>query len=347
MKIAEIVNNMETEARCALEALLARIPSIEMDRIEYEYPAANWQPDFLLRLRVSGLPQTLAAEVTPNGQPRIVRLAALQLRACVAALDVEAVPVLIAPYLSEPSRNICAASGIGFLDLVGNARLQFGNVYVDRTVAEKPKTERRLLRSMFSPKAARILRVMLRDPQRPWRLAQLARAAHVSLGHSSNVRKALIDREWAAASSAGVALADPNALLDTWRENYRRPPGRQTTCYTHLHGDAIESALHDALALEPHLGQAVLRSFSAAHWLAPYARTPTSYFYADERGAERLRETLRLSQAQKGHNVVIHVVADDDVFLDGIEPAPRHRLYRQGPDLPRFVRLRRPRTGSG
>ena len=213
------MKNLEAEARGALETLLVRIPALEMDRIEHEHPAANWCPDFLLRLRASGLPYTLAVGVTRNGQPRIVRLAALQLRACLAYLDVEAVPVLIAPYLSEPSRNICEASGIGFLDLVGNARLQFGNIYLDRTVAEKPKSEHRFLKSVFSPKAARILR----DPQHPWRLTELAQAAHVSLGHSSNVRKALIDREWAAVSSAGVALTDPDALLDTWRENYRRP----------------------------------------------------------------------------------------------------------------------------
>ena len=322
MKTAESVKNMQAEARCALETLLARIPALEIHRVEPERPAANRRPDFLLRLRVSGLPYTLAVDTTRNGQPRIVRMAALQLRACLANLDVEAVPVLIAPYLSETARRICEAADVGFLDLVGNARLQFGNVYVDRTVAEKPGSERRFLQSTFSPKAARILRVMLREPQRQWRLAQLAQAARVSLGHSSNVRKALIEREWAAVLSDGIALTEPDALLDTWRENYRRPPGSQAAFYTHLHGDALEGALHDALAVGPHRGQAVLRSFSAAHWLAPYARTSTSHFYADEQGAERLREALRLSHAHKGQNVSIHVVADDDVFLDGIEPAP-------------------------
>lgn len=291
-----------------------------MEPIQRDHPADHWRPDFLLRLRLSGLPYTLAVEITHNGQPRIVRMAALQLRACLANLDLEAVPVLIAPYLSEAAQDICVEAGIGYLDLVGNARLQFGNVYMDAFVEKKPKSEHRLLKSMFSPKAARILRVMLRNPQRRWRLVQLAQAADVSLGHSSNVRKALIDREWATALSDGVALTEPDALLDSWRENYRRPPGRQMAFYTHLHGGALECALHGALAVQPHRGQVMLRSFSAAHWLAPYARTSTSYFYADEQGAERLQATLRLSHAHKGQNVSIHVVGDDDVFLDGIEP---------------------------
>ena len=154
MKAAKSVKDMQAEARCVLETLLAHIPTIEVHRIEHEHPAANWRPDFLLRLRVSGLAYTLAAEITPNGQPRVVRMAALQLRACLANLGLEVVPVLIAPYLSETARRICEEADVGCLDLVGNARLQFGNVYMDRTVAEKPKSERRFLRSMFSPKAS-------------------------------------------------------------------------------------------------------------------------------------------------------------------------------------------------
>ena len=98
--------------------------------------------------------------------------------------------------------------------------------------------------------------------------------------------------------------------------------GRQTAFYTHLHGDALECALHNAFAVEPHGGHVALRSFSAARWIAPYARTSTSYFYADEQGAERLREALRLSHAQKGQNVIIHVVEDGGIFLDSIETAP-------------------------
>ena len=208
------MKDLKRKARSSLESLLTRIPAVVIDAVQDEYPASDWCPDFVVRLQVSGLPYMLIVDIRRNGQPRIVRMAALQLRTYLTHFEIEAVPVLIAPYLSEASRKICEEFGIGFMDLVGNARLQFGSVYIDRTVAEKPKSEQRLLKSIFASKAARILRVMLRDPQRPWRLTELAQAARVSLGHSSNVRKALIDREWAEVSSGGVALTDPNALLD-------------------------------------------------------------------------------------------------------------------------------------
>ena len=316
------MKKLKIEARSSLESLLARIPAVVIDAVQDECPASAWCPDFVVRLQASGLPYTLVVDIKHNAQPRIVRMAALQLRAHLMHLEAEAVPVLIAPYLSEASRKICDEFGIGFMDLVGNARLQFGSVYVDRTVAEKPKSEQRLFKSIFASKAARILRVMLRDPQRPWRLTELAQAARVSLGHSSNVRKALIDREWAEVSSDGVALTDPNALLDARRENYRLPLGEQVTFYTHLHGETFERAVRGALTADLHAGNAVLGSFSAARWLAPYARTSTHYFYADEVGAQRLQEALRLSQAQKGQNVVMRIVENDDIFPDAIKPAP-------------------------
>ena len=51
--------------------------------------------------------------------------------------------------------------------MVGNAHLAFDNVYIDRAVADRPKSETRALRSIFAPKAAAILRVLLRDPGQP------------------------------------------------------------------------------------------------------------------------------------------------------------------------------------
>ena len=41
----------------------------------------------------------------------------------------------------------------------------------------------------------------------------------------------------------GVVLVQPDALLKTWRENYRRPSGHRITGYTHLHGKQLDDQL--------------------------------------------------------------------------------------------------------
>lgn len=50
-------------------------------------------------------------------------------------------PVLLAPYLSADSRQICQENNIAFLDMEGNAQLQFGGVYIDHRMPGKPVPE--------------------------------------------------------------------------------------------------------------------------------------------------------------------------------------------------------------
>ena len=136
------------------------------------------------------------------------------------------IPMLVSPYLSPESRAICTAHDVAYLDLVGNVRLAFDAVYIERAVADKPRSETRALRSIFTPKAAAILRVLMRDPDRAWRVAELAANANASYGHVSNVRRALLEREWLEVREAGAVIVQPEALMQTWRENYRRPLGQ-------------------------------------------------------------------------------------------------------------------------
>jgi hypothetical protein len=72
----------------------------------------------------------------------------------------------------------------------------------------------------------------------------------------------------------------------------------------------------------PSKAEAALASFSAAHWIAPYARTGTQFFYADKIALERIKQGLRLSSSVKGENVIVSLPRDRGVFLDVYEPAP-------------------------
>ena len=94
------------------------------------------------------------------------------------------IPMIVSPYLSPESQSICTNHNVAYLDFVGNAYLSFENVYIERTVAEKPKSETRALRSIFSPRAGAILRVLLRDLDRTWRVAELAEEANASFGRN-------------------------------------------------------------------------------------------------------------------------------------------------------------------
>ncbi len=324
-------NELEIKAMNAVHDLLDHVPRLEVSSIRQERLLGSDQRiDGWIDFEHGDGIYALIIEVKSNGAPSIVRSAVYQLMGYLAHARQSGhgdpgrrlIPMFVSPYLSPESRSICSNHDVAYLDLVGNAHLAFDNVYIDRAVADKPKSETRALRSMFTPKAAAILRVLLRDPERAWLVADLAEAANASLGHVSNVRKALHEREWIEKRDNGIILVQPDAILRKWREEYRRPSGQSISRYTFYHGDQLTKRLSGKLNAEPPHPRAVYSLNSAAQWFAPFVRGGTHSFYADESGARMLEETLKLIHAAKGANVILHIPKDESLFEDAVQPAP-------------------------
>lgn len=322
LKEANSLKLAETQVSEALRLLLEKISILKIETIEAEAATGEWAPSCVARLRVNGRTHWLVCAYQSSGQPRHARSALLALRDHVTQRAAQATPIFMAPYISPAVRQLCEDQGVGYLDLEGNARIAFDGVFIERTMAGKPVAEKRELKSLFRPKSAQVLRTLLREPGRAWRVAELAAFAGVSLGHVSNVRTGLIDREWAYASADGVVLSAPDALLDAWRDSYIAPPGRRLQFYTPLHGRAFDDAARSALRAHGDPGRAAFSSFSAAQWLAPYGRTGMACFMADENGLHKLQAALKLAPAAKGENVIVTVPKDLGLLADTVEPAP-------------------------
>lgn len=325
LKGHESLKSTVARAAVALRALLAEVSLIEVEAIDEAPPGRGAQGggDLRVKVRTAGRPSyVLNCQWSPSGQPRQIRAALLEVRDSDHPTDPKTLPVVMAPYLSTDAQALCRDQGVGFLDLEGNARLVFDGVFIERRVATRPPVERRVLKGLFTAKAAQVLRVLLRDPVRAWRLADLAAAAQVSLGHASNVRKALLDREWARVVDDGLCLAEPQRLLDAWRDAYHPPAGRRESFYTSLHGRLLDEAILQVMSAAAGQARIALASFSAANWLAPYGRIALHSFYADEPGMERLRVGLALAPAAQGENLVVILPKEVGVFLDTLEPVP-------------------------
>ena len=330
MKIAISVKDLGATAVNAVRDLLDHVPRLEASSVRHDRQFGSGHPiDGQIEFEHGDDTYALMIEVKSNGAPRFVRSAVYQLKGYLAHARPSGqgdsgrrlIPMLVSPYLSPESRSICRNHDVAYLDLVGNAHLAFDNVYIDRAVADRPKSETRSLRSIFTPKSAAILRVLLRDPDRAWRVTGLAEAANASLGHVSNVRKALLEREWIEKRDKGIILVQPDALLRTWREDYRQPPHR-ISGYTLFHGEQFSKQLSGKLNPEPQHPRAIYASSSAAQWFAPFARGGTHSFYADERGARMLKEALKLTHAAKGANVILRIPNDESLFEDAVQPVP-------------------------
>jgi hypothetical protein len=333
MKTAVQMKESEIEAKAVLEELLARVPNLQaVFATEVRGDIPNSTPiDIVVKISSLGREAVLVCEVKSNGQPKTAEPAIYKLKRDMAGFGPNPVPVFAAPFLSEQVRQLCETEGVSYFDLAGNARIAFDGVYIERHANDNPFREKREFRTLFAPKAASVLRRMLKTeygrpeletgPWRQWRVEDLKQEAAVSLGLVSNVRKALIQQGFASDQSQGVVLTKPAALLEAWRKEYQKPEGETYCYYTTLHGNQLNAAMRDILNHSVPTGQAVLASFSAAKWIAPYARIGAELFYADKLGRQRLERALQLTPSGAGANVQITVLKDEGPIWDAVETA--------------------------
>lgn len=303
----------ELQAVDALRRFFDGVPWAENLEVHLQPAAPDGGIDVAVGFTANARRRKIVCEVKSDGQPRHVRNAVNHLKAY-EARSPNAASMVVAPYLSEDARRICIDADVGYLDFEGNCRLVFDGVYIDRAVPTRPVVAKRDLRSLFKPKSAQILRALLRKPDHAWKTVELAETAGVSLGHTSNVRKALIDREWALADADGLRLSAANALLDEWRDNYDPPPAIRESYYTTLHGAELERALRNVIHANP--DSIMLAGFTAAKFLAPFGRSGTSHVYADDTVAEEIAWELKLSKVAAGGNFVIARLEEGGLFLD-------------------------------
>lgn len=205
-------------AIATLERCLAEVPFIQMRSQELPFIRGK-EIDACFEVSFPFSRIYLIVEVKGNGQPRLAREAVKNIQRCTSEIP-NSYGVLIAPYISPRSAEICLEAGVGYLDLAGNCRLSFGNVFILKEGKPNQIAEKRALRSLYYAKAERVLRVLLNDPNRQWRSIPLSETAAVSLGQVANVKKLLADREWLGFQPGGVTLTNPESLLLEWAANY-------------------------------------------------------------------------------------------------------------------------------
>src|ERR1044072_1591488 len=125
--------NVEREAASRLSAFLEGIPSLRL--LDLQSEPADRSYDLFAHISFADRPLDLVCEVKANGQPRFIRDAILRLRHYLQTEHSSAIPIVIAPYLSEQARQLCQQERVGFLDFEGNAHIAFDTVFIERLVA--------------------------------------------------------------------------------------------------------------------------------------------------------------------------------------------------------------------
>lgn len=185
-----------------------------------EVPIRSQAADLVVKFRLGEQEHTLVLEVCSLGQPRQIREAITRLAEIRKEMP-QAYPLATAVYIGPQSARLLRSNNLGYLDLSGNCYLAFEHVLIEKEGKRNVRPSTRPLRSLFAPRATRVVRVLLTEPTRAWRLEELARAAEVSLGHSHNVMKRLEELAWAERDEhQRIRLTKPADLLENWGESY-------------------------------------------------------------------------------------------------------------------------------
>jgi hypothetical protein len=275
--------------------------------------------DIILRLKVGDKPKNLLCEVISQRYPKQLREKGVQLLE-LSQRGRKGYPVIIAPYISELGREICKKIGVGFLDLSGNAYLDFDSFYME--IEGKPNRYKYPSEptGLFNPKAERILKFyLLKDlgktvSRNSYR--NIAKEVEVSLGQVSKVNKKLDEFGLWLEQPEGLKIIDKKKLLDLWRENYRFERNKVLNLYSIMQLSQIEKELAEFCKTKKILYALTL--FSGANHLAPFTRynVTTSYFSGD---VGELKRDLELREVPSGANLQILLPYDEGVYYKGQE----------------------------
>ena len=219
---SEVVNHVKP----VLESLLKPVPFVKGVEL-------IWEPklgaDFIFIMNIGTDELKLVGEVKNGLQPRFVMDSVRQIKEHCSYFSGESVyPVIVSEYISPRSAEIIINQNVSYFDLSGNCHLCFANVYIDREGKKSKSAENRGVKSLFGLKSSRMLRLMLSKPQSLWQVKELAAKTELSFGQVSNIRRALLDQQYASESKeGGICLFQPEALMDAWRKVYKKNEGIQ------------------------------------------------------------------------------------------------------------------------
>ncbi len=167
--------------------------------------------------------------------------------------------------------------------------------------------------NVFSPKATRIVRILLISPEKEWSILNLSEEAGTAYGHTYRLVKTLLKMGLCRRTETNrVKAANPGELLSRWAAIHDFSLLNDIKAYYSMEGELdvllkkLSSANEDSskYALTLHVG---------ASLIAPYVRPASLHIYVGG-GEESLAERLDLQPTELGGNVFLVQPYDEGVF---------------------------------
>lgn len=315
---------LHEQARATLDGILQQVPGLQVkwDRtLPPDPPEVAGLADFTVEIQHDNRLYRIAGECKAQGFPQQLNHAIAQLLRYRYKVGRNDELMVAAPYITPEGAKVCRDDKVSYFDLAGNCRIAMGTLYIERTGLPNPFQKNVMAApSLYGMRGERILRTLLQDPKRPWKVIPLKEQTGASAGTVSIIRKLLIDRDWAKDTSDGILLTQPEKLLQDWAHVWGRRPFKPLPYFSRLSQPEVEHKMAEFAQREQH--KLALTGAAGAWRYAPMTRYQRTQVYWDGE-PEALAQAMEFKKTDSGANVHILTPRDRGVFdfsetIDGV-----------------------------
>lgn len=223
----------------------------------------------------------------------------------VSGIKKEMYYVVLAPYISERSATICKQAGVGYVDLAGNCTIAYESLYIEIKGNKNENVSKRGVKSIYertSVVSSLILRIMLGDVNRLWKMKEIANTAGCSIGQVAKVKDFLLNKAYIEQTSGGIRIIEPRELMREWADVYDNDTEERIACYSLDNPAILESKI--ARMKEETGIECILTGFSGGSRYQPVVRYQKVHAYIDEMNLEQAIDYLGLKKVKSGANVI-------------------------------------------
>lgn len=225
--------------------------------------------------------------------------------------------VLVSPYISERTAEICEGKGMGYFDYAGNCWFVGHYIYMSERGNKNIQPDKCRAVSVFERSSAvssLILRELFADVHKAWKIKYLSEKLNCSIGQVSKVMNYLLKNAWAEKTADGYILSDPESVLKEWSRVYGRKELSAYSCYSLDAPSVLEKKL---IKLKNDMGiDSYLTGFSGGVRYTPVVRYNKVHVYIAPEDIQEAIHFLEIKEVESGANVIIFPLENESYRKD-------------------------------
>ena len=225
--------------------------------------------------------------------------------------------VIIAPYISDLSAALCEKSDVGYIDEAGNCLIMAHTIYISEKGNHNKRLSNQKMKTIFDPSyvvSSKILRYLMKDVKRVWKLKYLADEVKCSIGQVSKVKNYLCEQLWAEMTINGLAIIDVEAIMTAWGKEYNVNKNKIRSLYS-LEPIAIFEKKIQKLIKENGIS-CYLTGFSGGVRYTPVVRYNKVQIIVRLEDYREFVINSECKEVETGSNISVIIANEDDLLID-------------------------------